>query len=151
MPSRKMDKYQSFLNIATEVANLSTCQFTKVGCVIVTPDFRPVSFGYNGTPAGHVHCNELEMTRDEHAKFAEEKEVHAEMNALLQADRSLLKGSIVFTTITPCASCMKHLFAAGVSEIISGSKYWRMSQDDLEKMIKTAEEYGVKITVFDTL
>lgn len=140
-------KMHTFLAIAKEVSKLSTCQFTQVGCVIVTPDFRPVSFGYNGTPSGHDHCDSVSMTRDEHIAYAADKEVHAEMNAILQADRNLLKGAIAFTTITPCQNCLKHMHAAGIKKVVCGSKYWRMSQEDFDLMAEMSAQNGVEIVL----
>lgn len=141
------EKCHNFLNVAKNIAQMSTCQFTKVGCLIVTPEFKPVSFGYNGTISGACHCGSISMSRDEHLKFSDEREIHAEMNAILQADRDKLKGSIVFTTITPCANCLKHLAAAGVGKVYSGGVYWRYNQNDLMNLGLKAESFGIQLFI----
>lgn len=42
-----MQRDEYFINIAREVAKKSKDPSTKVGCVIVDENHRPVSFGYN--------------------------------------------------------------------------------------------------------
>lgn len=128
-------KIQAYLESAHAIAKMSTCQFTQVGCVIISKDGQPISFGYNGTGPGKKHCHEYKMTSDEHKAFSERYEIHAEMNALLFAsDRNKLKGAIAFTTITPCYNCLKHMAAVGISKVYSSAKYWRLTDQDLTDM-----------------
>jgi dCMP deaminase len=42
--------------------------------------------------------------------------IHAEMNAVLNATRSV-EGSALFTTLTPCAGCAKLIIQAGISAV----------------------------------
>ena len=104
------DEY--FINIAKQVATKSKDPSSQVGCVIVTKDNRPVSFGYNGFVAG---CDEHHMTLERPMKY--HLVIHAEMNALLFAERSV-RGHKFYCTHGPCENCLKHLMQAGVSEII---------------------------------
>lgn len=101
-----------FLNIAKEVSRRSKDPSSKVGCVLVTEDNRPISFGYNGFVAG---CDENQMTFERPLKY--NLTIHAEMNALMHAHRSL-KGCKAYVTHGPCDNCLKHLLQAGLSEII---------------------------------
>lgn len=103
---------QYFINIAKEVANKSKDPSTQVGCVIVTSDNRPVSFGYNGFVAG---CDEQFMTFERPMKYL--LVIHAEMNALIFAKQSL-KECKAYITHGPCENCLKHLMQAGVAKII---------------------------------
>ncbi len=101
-----------FLNIAAEVAKKSKDPSSKVGCVIVTQDNRPVSFGYNGFVSG---CDEEFMTTERPMKYL--LTIHAEMNALIFAERSI-RGCKAYVTHGPCDNCLKHLLQAGIIEII---------------------------------
>ena len=50
------DEY--YLMIASAVASRADCSRRQHGAVIVGPDRRPVSFGYNGAPSGAPGCLE---------------------------------------------------------------------------------------------
>ncbi len=100
-----------FINIAKEVAKKSKDPSSQVGCVIVSQDNRPVSFGYNGFVSG---CDEGHMTFDRPLKY--NLIIHAEMNALIFSQKALA-GCKVYVTHAPCDNCLKHLMQAGVCEI----------------------------------
>ena len=107
--SLKWNEY--FINIAKQVAEKSKDPSSKVGCVIVTDDNRPVSFGYNGFVSG---CDESLMTMDRPMKYY--LTIHAEMNALLFAERSV-RNCKAYITHGPCDNCLKHLMQAGIRKI----------------------------------
>lgn len=104
------DEY--YIKIAKTVAEKSKDPSTKVGCVIVSKDNRPISFGYNGFIA---QCDESYMTFDKPEKDL--LSIHAEMNAIIFAQESI-KDSTVYVTHASCENCFKHLVQAGVKEII---------------------------------
>ncbi len=104
------DEY--YMSIAWTVSKKSKDPSTKVGCVIVSADNEPISFGYNGFVAG---CDENYMTFER--PYKDMMSIHAEMNALIFAKRSL-KGARVYCTHISCENCMKHLLQAGIKEII---------------------------------
>ena len=62
----KISWHEYFINIAKEVAKKSKDPSSQVGCVIVTNDNRPVSFGYNGFVSG---CDEGHMTFERPLKY----------------------------------------------------------------------------------
>ena len=102
-----------YMNIAKEVAKKSKDPSSKVGCVIVDIDNRPVSFGFNGFIS---KCDEQMMTVDRPLKYL--LTVHAEMNALILSKENNLEGCTVYTTHGPCSNCLKHLLQAKVRTII---------------------------------
>jgi len=106
-----MDWQEYFNNIVDKVKDKSKDPSTKVGCYIVDENYEPVSSGFNGWVA---KCNEDMMTWGRPLKY--EMIIHAEMNALIFARRSL-KGCRVFITHGPCPNCLKHLLQAGTREI----------------------------------
>lgn len=121
-----------FLHIAFEVAKKSKDPSSKVGCVIATKDNRPISFGYNGFPQG---CDERIMTWDRPLKY--HMVVHAEMNAMMFAERSL-RDTKMYTTMCPCENCLKHALQAGVAEIYfkQTNVIDRMSLDSKEALVR---------------
>lgn len=105
------DEY--FMNIAEEVAKKSKDPSAQVGCVIVDPKHRPVSFGYNGMIQG---ADESKMTLSERPMkyyFA----IHAEMNALIFAQRNLTDCTI-YCTFATCENCLKYCLQAGVTRFV---------------------------------
>lgn len=134
--SRTELKHQINMKIAEARSELSTCQFTKVGAVIVDPNNQIVSSGYNGTISGAKHCTEVEMTRDEHVDFSNKYEVHAEVNAVSNAAKAgkSTDGCVAYVTLTPCWNCAKTLKSAGIDKVFYKTKYWRMDQSEIDHM-----------------
>jgi len=58
--------------------------------------------------------------RMRHHEFSLREEVHAELNALLDAGRrgTLREGATLYVTMQPCIECAKLLLAAGVRRIV---------------------------------
>ena len=135
------------MNIAKEIANLSTCCKHKVGCVLIKDD-RIISIGYNGTYANEIHCtnifnNKYDLNKEEERnKFCEEHhifaslyEVHAEQNCISNAAKEgiVTNNSIAFVTLEPCSDCLKLLIASGVSKVIYDKQYDRAVDSKLRR------------------
>jgi dCMP deaminase len=117
----------------------ANCLGSRIGALVVRDD-RVISTGYNGTPDGMTNCNEggclscqdrvyekqgrLDQMSDEShvAGFALDRCVcvHAEQNALLSAARFgiAVEGATVYTTLSPCFSCLKESIQAGIGRIV---------------------------------
>src|SRR4051812_29563221 len=93
----------SFLEIASVIAKKSKDPSTKVGCIIVDPEKRLVSTGYNGFVSGN---DETYMTFERPMKY--HLTIHAEMNALLFAQQDL-SNTVMYITHSPCSECLKHI------------------------------------------
>lgn len=104
------DEY--YMSIAWAVSKKSKDPSTKVGCVLVDNDNKPISFGFNGFVMG---CNENYMTFER--PYKDMMSIHAEMNALIFAKTSL-KNCKAYVTHISCDNCLKHLLQAGIKEII---------------------------------
>lgn len=105
------DEY--FMGIAEEVAKKSKDPSTKVGCVIVDPRHRPVSFGYNGMIQG---ADESKMTLTERPMkyyFV----VHAEMNALIFSGKDLERCTL-YCPFATCENCLKYCLQAGIKKFV---------------------------------
>jgi dCMP deaminase len=63
-----------------------------------------------------------------HGKFSLEKELHAEQNAILFADRDQLKDSTLYCTVSPCISCSKIILVSGIKRVVYHTLYDREIQ-----------------------
>ena len=103
---------QRFLRLAIEVASWSKDPKGGVGAVLVDARKRVIGLGFNGFP-DRIADDERLLT-DPAEKLP--RMIHAEMNAVLNATRSV-HGAAMFTTLTPCAECAKLVIQAGVEAI----------------------------------
>lgn len=109
-----------FLDIARLTATRATCNKLMVGCVI-TKNNKIVSSGYNGSIHNHEHCIDVGCLLNEQGRCI--RTLHAEQNAVLHADRELLKGSTAYVTHFPCENCMKTLNQVGVKRVVYEHEY----------------------------
>ena len=121
------DEY--FMNIAEQVAGRSTCVRRQTGAVLVK-DRRILATGYNGTPTGLAHCDEVGCLRERRnvasgCNHELCRGIHAEQNAVIQAARHgvVIDGATVYSTHEPCSLCAKILINAGVAGIVFRDPY----------------------------
>jgi dCMP deaminase len=121
------DEY--FFQITELVASRSTCLRRKVGAVLVR-DRRILTTGYNGSPSGLPHCQEVGCLRQAEGIPSGQRHelcraIHAEQNAIIQAARDGISiiGSTLYCTTQPCIICSKMLINAGVVKIYFRVKY----------------------------
>ena len=108
------DEY--FMGVAKLAARRSKDPSTQVGACIVSRENIIISTGYNGMPKG---CSDDEFPWDRTG--AETKYpyvVHAELNAILNANGRDLRGSRVYVALFPCNECAKAIIQSGVKEVI---------------------------------
>jgi dCMP deaminase len=130
-----------FMKIAEDVAVRSTCDRAQVGAVLVK-DKHIISTGYNGSPAGLEHCDDIgHLMIDGHCV----RTVHAEVNAIIQAAVFGLttKEAVCYVTHFPCLNCTKMLINARISKLVYLNSY-RVDPIALEFL----EEAGVSIEQF---
>lgn len=115
------DEY--FLAIAGAVALRSDCTRRQVGAVLVGPDRRIISTGYNGSPPGQPGCSDAPCPRSVSDLPSGSSydtgpgaciALHAEMNALLYADPARWHNAHIYINCLPCEGCRKHLRACGI-------------------------------------
>jgi dCMP deaminase len=133
-----------FMGIAKVVALRSNCIKRKVAAVIVK-DQRIISTGYNGTPRGVKNCSEGGCPRcnsiDASGKGLDECLCsHAEENSIVQAayHGMPIKGSILYTTFSPCLMCTKMIINAGIKEVV-----YNMDYSLTDTAFKLLQEAGV--------
>lgn len=95
------DEY--FMGIAMLAAKRSKDPNTQVGACIVSQDNIIISTGYNGMPKG-CSDDEYPWERDgDQTKYP--YVVHAELNAVLNANGRDLRGSKLYVALFPCNEC----------------------------------------------
>jgi len=110
-----------FMKIASAVSERSTCDRAFVGCVLVL-DKRILTTGFNGSPAGQEHCDEIgHLIVEGHCV----RTIHAETNAIIQAALHGVstRGATCYVTHLPCINCTKALINAGITRIVYGEAY----------------------------
>ncbi|AMM45020.1 dCMP deaminase [Bacillus phage SP-15] len=133
-----MNKRPPFSKVFMDEAELwssrSTCTRLSVGAVIVR-DNRTVAQGYNGSIAGHPHCNEVgDLMYENGCK----RTIHAEMNALMMCAKYGIPtaGTVLYVTHYPCPDCMKHINQAGIKEVVFKHDYKHRYENNFHEGIK---------------
>ena len=109
-----LDKWdRRFLDLASHVSDWSKDPSTHVGAVIVAPDKRIMSVGYNGFPRGVADTEERLNDRPTKYAFV----AHAERNALDNTDQSI-RGCTMYVTLQPCPECVKSIIQRGVKKVV---------------------------------
>lgn len=110
-----------FMQLARMAASRGTCDRAAVGCIL-TIDKRIVSTGYNGSPAGVSHCDDIgHLLVNGHCI----RTVHAEANAIADAARRgvAIAGATAYVTHAPCRTCAMLLVSAGVVRVVFDAMY----------------------------
>ncbi len=136
------------MEMAQVASKRSTCMRRSVGAVIVK-DKRLLATGYNGTPRGMAHCEEVGCLRTKlnvpSGKMHELcRGIHAEQNAVIQAavHGVSVDGGTLYCTHQPCVVCTKILINAGIRRIVYANPY----PDELaENMMKEATDLEIVI------
>ncbi|MGI6120471.1 MAG: deoxycytidylate deaminase [Desulfosporosinus sp.] len=133
-----------FMQLAFVVAERSTCLRRQVGAVLVK-EKQILSTGYNGSPSGLLHCNEVGCMRQNLSVPSGERHeicraVHAEQNALVQAAKHgvAIRGADLYVTHQPCVLCTKLMINAEIQRVIFTHSY----PDQLA--VKMAKEAGLQ-------
>lgn len=140
-----------FLEVAELISRRSTCLRRKVGAIIVK-DKRIVSTGYNGAPAGLVHCEEVGCLRMRMGVPRGERHelcrgLHGEQNAIIQAALygASIKEAILYATHQPCSVCAKMIINAGIQRVVIAAGYPdEMARDMLREAGIPLENRGKK-------
>lgn len=113
------DKETYFMQLAYMAARRATCDRKHVGSVIVTPDGRTVSTGYNGAPSNVPSCDDIgHELLDGHCI----RTIHAEANAIAYAGRNAW-GCTLYATVIPCYDCAKLIVNAGIERVVYDEFY----------------------------
>ncbi len=139
------DEY--FMGVALLASKRSKDPNTQVGACIVDDNNIIISTGYNGFPFG-CSDDDYSWARDG-ADTKYQYVVHAELNAILNANGKSLKGAKLYVDLFPCNECAKAIIQSGIREIVYlYDKYADTPQTIASKKMLTSA--GVKLTQFSS-
>lgn len=132
-----------YMNIAETARTRADCKGRKVGAVIVVED-RIVATGYNGVPSGMLNCTDGGCVRCQPGRRNQSEGydvcicVHAEGNAIASAARNgiAVGGGTVYTTLSPCFSCAKELYQAGINEVVYKEGWEPRDDEELRRQYR---------------
>lgn len=137
----KWDK--RYLDIAMNVSTWSKDPSTQVGCVIVDPNGRPKSFGFNGFARGFDDTDDRWNDRE----FKYRHVIHAELNAVLHSNESL-EGCTAYITHPACAHCTGMLRQKGIVKIVCyDAPEYMKARWDFSESTSVAAECGMEYIV----
>ena len=117
----RITKRDYFMGIAKSTAKRGTCDRAYVGAILVK-EGRVIAAGYNGSPSGMPHCDEVghEMLGKHCVRT-----VHAEINCIIQAAKLgiSIEGAEIYITHKPCYNCCKALINAGIKKVYYEEEY----------------------------
>ncbi|UCE66591.1 MAG: dCMP deaminase family protein [Candidatus Zixiibacteriota bacterium] len=135
-----------FMTLALVASLKSKDPSTQVGAVIIDNKTRKlVSSGYNGFPR-HIDDSQIPQSRPEKYLYV----VHAELNAILHAQKELSDCSL-YATVFPCSECMKAIVQSGIKRVVYLNELNGDDWNDSKKAtMKMAELAGVIINKFES-
>lgn len=143
-----------FIKTALLLSQKSKCVSKKVGAVIVK-DNRVISMGYNGSPSSFKNCNEVfdenNYDREEHHKWSNMYETHAELNSILAAAKNdiNINNCDLYVTLHPCDQCIKNLVQSGIKRVFYVYEYdKRTKENELLSKIYIEKIYNENILNF---
>lgn len=137
-----------YMDLAVRLAEKSHCTKIKVGAVL-TQDTRIISLGYNGPPAGTHNCDEewplTGCPRDR--KGGCSLAIHAEANAILYAakNNSVIEGSTLYVTLSPCLSCARIILTTGIKKVIFLKSYAEYKGIDSDEGVDFLKRFHVDV------
>ncbi len=132
---------------AITAASASRDPSTKCGAVIVRPDKTHASLGFNGFPRGMNDDPALYANRE--VKL--QRTIHAEMNAILNAQGPVHGFTLYVWPYIPCSACAIHVIQAGIKRVVapplaSHPERWRES---MSQSLAFFEEARVTFTALN--
>jgi dCMP deaminase len=150
--------------LAELMALRSRCP-TGAGCVIVDFQERVAATGYAGPPAFWegavtagggdtcaVYCKRMRAAEgDEIAQLRRDyrdcPSSHAEMNALMFADRSRTESGVMYISSSPCVPCAKAIANSGIRRVVWPSIPSIDIRRDPEFAVRFFGECRIEVTV----
>ncbi len=132
-----------FLKLAEHVAGWSKDPSTQVGAVIVDIDNRIVSTGYNGFPKGIKDTKGRLGNREKKLQYV----IHAEHNAILFANRSLVGCTLYVAPMMPCVRCATVIIQTGIKRVVSTGPSKKLLERwgaDMELTKEMFDEVGIE-------
>lgn len=138
-----------FLKLAAHVSTWSKDPHIKVGAVLVDKtNPREYYTGYNGFPR---NVKDLD-SRYESKKIKHMLVIHAELNAIFNAQRDLT-GFTLYSTRLPCIRCLVAVIQSGIANIVtykpSEVDIWK-HKSEYQLFIEVVQEAKIGVKMWDT-
>jgi dCMP deaminase len=143
MSSQKWDL--RFIELAKLVGSWSKDPSTKVGAVIIDKNNRIVSVGYNGFPKDIIDSQQRLQNREEKYKII----VHAEINAILFANKSVEGCTLYTVPFEPCPRCAGLIIQTGISRIVAPKNNNTRWEEDFKISRQLFKEANIQVTYYE--
>lgn len=130
--------HKCMMEMAFSISKMSKDPSSKIGCVIVSPDKRRITVGYNGFPSAVPDKKQWWELRDKDNKEFCKYDLcnHAEINAIIQA-KTDLTGWSAYVTHQPCLDCARVIVTTGIKNVYYSIGNEKVTMDlKLEKVKK---------------
>lgn len=114
-----------FMNVALAISEKSKDPSTKVGAVLVKPDMKVASLGFNGFPR-RMPDNPEYLSNPEFRDQKLKRMVHAEINAIHLSESATTEGYHLVVTRHPCGDCALQIACTGITDV------WYLRNEDYE-------------------
>lgn len=132
------DEY--FLRIAHLVATRATCDRKHVGAVVVNRHHRIIATGYNGSPHGMPHCDDVgHELKEIDGRNSCIRTLHAESNALDECGHLEAAGGTIYVTVTPCYDCAKRIIQHRIAKVVYAEHYQSRNTDLVADLLTSAD------------
>lgn len=120
-----IDWQSYFFEITKAVALRSNCIRAQVGAIVVDPNNKIKSTGYNGVPTKVISCKEAgSCYRQENnipsgTRYETCRSIHAEQNAIIQAGEEKTRGAVMYIYGHDfiCILCKRFIVQAGITDV----------------------------------
>lgn len=110
---------ERFMDLCRTAVTWGTCPRARVGAVVARGG-QIISLGYNGSPPGQPHCDEVGcLIVNDHCKRAR----HAEPNALDLAGLERTRGATLYVSHFPCYDCVNDIIFHGIARVVYQTAY----------------------------
>jgi len=139
MSSSDLSKHLRFLRTAEFIAKeFSKDPDKQVGALVVSPDRRSWTPGYNGLPAGIADTPERLNNR----AYKLRRTIHAEVNALFNCPTRPVGHTLYVWPIPPCDLCAGVIIQNGIAEVwapaVSLTSSWYDSCNEGRELLEEA-------------
>lgn len=139
---------QVYMAVARAMSEKSKDRSTKVGAVLVKPDMKVASLGFNGFPR-RMQDNLQFLASDTPAMRAEKlkRMVHAEQNAIRHCDSGTTEGYHLVVTRHPCDRCALEIACTGITDVWyhEDKDYESRWAESVADARQTFEECGIRV------
>lgn len=132
-----------FIDLARQIAGWSKDPSTQCGAVIVDPNGRIVSTGYNGLPRGVRDLPERLNNRELKYKMI----IHCERNALIYARQNLDNCTLYTWPFMSCSVCAAMVIQAGITRVVAPPSTNPRWQEDFKLSREMFMEARVRVVM----